>query len=46
MLKKLSTAKIFLLGFFALILLGTALLTLPISARNGQMTHPLSLIHI
>lgn len=40
MLKKLSTAKIFLLGFFALILLGTALLTLPISARSGQMTHP------
>lgn len=38
---KLSATSVFSLGFLVLILLGTLLLTLPISSASGQFTNPL-----
>lgn len=39
--KNLNPTRIVVLGFLAIILLGTFLLWLPISAKNGQFTNPL-----
>lgn len=36
--KKLSTTKIFAIGFLIIIMLGTLLLSLPIASRSGQFT--------
>ena len=39
--RKISSTAIFSIGFLALILLGTILLTLPFSSANGTFTNPL-----
>ncbi len=39
--RKISSTAVFSIGFLALILIGTVLLTLPVSSANGTFTNPL-----